>query len=544
MTAPTTSISDVVRRSALSWPDRIAVQNADGSTRLTYAELWREVERGAAVLTAMGLDRGDRVLLSLDASPAWMVSFLAIAHGGFVAVPIPAATPATLVRVVALHAGIRVGIANRANGWVESAVTRLQLITPSDFGAVTPQLVSDRHAGEADSPSSASQDANTTAVLVFTSGSTSRPRAVALTHAAISANLRSLKAARTAEAGETLLSTLPPSHAYELVAGQLAPLAVGARIVYAGALLPNRVVDTIRAQAVTRMMLVPALLEALVHEVIDRLVRRDVVSAACRHLTATDLANRVRAMPAAERGRLRAAIRAEIGDAFAVATVGGAASDSAWSGVLAAADVVMDVGYGLTEAGPVVTLGRADECPPGSVGRALPGVEIQIAADEEILVRSDSIMQGYAGDAAATAVAFADGWLRTGDRGWLDGCGFLFIRGRIKEAMVTPAGETIYPDEIEQAYSSPLFAEFAVVPVPDDRGNDLPTLVVVPALIADHAEAMSAAIRAEVARLRTAAPARLRVHGFVVTKQLPRSAAGKIRRRTIADELRRNEVWS
>jgi long-chain acyl-CoA synthetase len=538
MTGAIELVSDVVRRSAATWPDRIAVQNAEGSIRLTYAELWREAERGAAVLRSMGLGAGDRVLLAVDPSPAWMVSFLAIAHAGLVCVPIPSTTSAPLVRLVAIHAGIRVGIANRANGWVESAITGLRFVTPAHLAEP------DRSTDQPDA--TVDRDASSVAVLVFTSGSTTRPRAVALSHAALRANLRSLEALRSPEPGETVLSTLPPSHAYELVAGQLAPLAAGARIVYAGALLPNRLIDTIRTQAVTRMMLVPALLDALVREVVERVTDdsrngfRESIPGIVRTRTARGLADCVGAMSEVERDRLRQAIRAEIGSAFAVATLGGAASDPAWTDVLAAAGVALDVGYGLTEAGPIVAMGRAAECPPGSVGRALPGVEIRIAEDDEILVRSQSVMQGYAGDAAATAAALIDGWLRTGDRGWLDADGFLFIQGRIKEAMVTSAGETIYPDEIEPVYDSPLFAEVAVVPRPDDRGNDVPTLVVVPAPASGPAET----IRAEVGRLRAAAPARLRVNGFVLRSELPRSAAGKIRRRALADELRANEVMT
>lgn len=534
-------VSDVVRRSAEMWPHRVSVQNADGSTRLTYAELWRAVERGAATLQSMGLRSGDRVMLAVDSSPAWMASFLAIVHAGLVAVPIPSTTSQTLVRLVAMHARIRVGIANRANGWLESSITGVKFITPADLGqgSWSPGSLDAgiRNAGSED-------PALQVAVLVFTSGSTTRPRAVALTHAALRANLRALQALRSPEPGETVLSTLPPSHAYELVAGQLAPLAAGARIVYAGALLTNRIVDTIRTQAVTRMMLVPAFLDLLVREVIDRLARVDGpggAGGACRSMTVRGIADRIGSLSAADRSRLRDAIRAEIGGAFVVATLGGAASDPAWTTVLGAAGVALDIGYGLTEAGPVVAMGRAGDCPAGSVGRALPGVDIRIAQDGEILVRSDSIMEGYAGDAAATAAAFDRGWLRTGDRGWLDAGGFLFIQGRIKEAMVTSAGETIYPDEIEPAYGSPLFTDVAVVPMPDDRGNDVPTLVLVPA----SAQALQVdAIRAEVGRLRAGAPARLRVQRFVLRSELPRSAAGKIRRRALADDLRAHEVLS
>jgi long-subunit acyl-CoA synthetase (AMP-forming) len=149
-------------------------------------------------------------------------------------------------------------------------------------------------------------------------------------------------------------------------------------------------------------------------------------------------------------------------------------------------------------------------------------------------------MKGYAGDDAATAAAFDDDWLRTGDRGRIDAEGFLFITGRLKEAMVTPAGETIYPDEIEPFYASSHFAEFAVVPISDADGNDLPTLIVVPAERATSDDA----IRGVVASLRAAAPSRLRVAGFIRQNEpLPRTSVGKIRRRELAADLRPSEVF-
>jgi long-chain acyl-CoA synthetase len=376
---------------------------------------------------------------------------------------------------------------------------------------------------------------------MFTSGSTARPRAVAQSHAALRANLRSLLAARQAEPGEALLSTLPPSHAYELVAGQLAPLAAGARVAYAGVPLPNRVVEAIRTQAITRMVVVPALFEALGRDVIDGLVARGVVEEICRRLSPGDLAARARRLAPDAVARLRTAVRDRIGPSFRIVTIGGAATDPAWAEVLSTVGIDLDVGYGLTEAGPVVAMGRASQCPAGSVGRPLPDVQVRIGADDEVLVRTDAVMQGYAGDLSATAAAFEGPWLRTGDRGRLDAGGFLFITGRIKEAMVTSAGETIYPDEIEPYYASPLFAELAVVPAAGADGNDQPTLVIVPAREAIDGEG----IRRAVAALKAAAPPRLRVSGFICrTAPLPRTAVGKIRRRALADELRPHEVTS
>jgi long-chain acyl-CoA synthetase len=384
-------------------------------------------------------------------------------------------------------------------------------------------------------------DPSATAVLVFTSGSTSRPRAVALSHAALRANLRSVQAVRRGEPDEALLPTLPPSHAYELVAGQLAPLAIGARIVYAGTPLPNRVIETVRTQEITRMLLVPALFEALVRDVVDGLVTSGVVDESCRDLSPRDLAERTRRLAPDAIARLRAAIRGRIGASLRNVTLGGAATDPAWADVLSTAGIDLDVGYGLTEAGPVVAMGRASQCPAGSVGQPLPGVEVRIGTEDEVLVRTEAVMQGYAGDPSATAAAFEGSWLRTGDRGRLDPNGFLFITGRIKEAMVTSAGETIYPDEIEPYYRSPLFAEFAVVPVAGADGNDQPTLVVVPAGSAIDLQML----RQSVAALRAAAPPRLRVSDFICWRTpLPRTAVGKIRRRALADELRAHEVTS
>jgi long-chain acyl-CoA synthetase len=206
-------------------------------------------------------------------------------------------------------------------------------------------------------------DPSAAAVLVFTSGSTARSRGVALSHHSLRANLLALSAARQAVPDETLLSTLPPSHAYELVAGQLAPLAAGARIVYAGAPLPNRLVETIRTQGVTRAALVPALFEALAREVIDGLAVADVAEPDCRRQPARELAARLRAWPSPARAHLRATIRDRIGATLQTVVIGGAAMNPAWAEILACVGLELDVGYGLTPIVRISGLSRVDRIP-------------------------------------------------------------------------------------------------------------------------------------------------------------------------------------
>ena len=460
MTAQLSTLTDIIRTGAERFPDRIALQPVSQGTKhldahpetraLTYRELWNRVQRGARALRARGLERGDRVLLAAQSSPEWLVAFFSSLHANLVVVPIPDAVGALLVAAVAGHTRARLCIVGSGQTTLTRALGQVPCATMAEL-----LDADDRNggAGHSTAPAEPSEFGSNLgdqlAVLAFTSGSTSRPRAVELTHANILANLRALKAARQNSDAETMLSMLPPAHLFELVVGQLAPLAFGGRIVYADALLPNRLVDAIRDHDVTRVLVVPALLEALCREVLSGLIDRGLVRPICQHGSAVGIAMKLRQLEEQGRERLRQAIRVRIGENFRAVGLGGAAIAPGWPETLAILGIGLDVGYGLTEAGPLVSLGWASDCPPGSVGRPLPGVSVRIDDAGEILVQSAGIMRGYFGDANASSAALEGGWLRTGDRGHLDANGFLYIAGRIKEAIVTAAGDTLHPEEIE-----------------------------------------------------------------------------------------------
>jgi long-chain acyl-CoA synthetase len=521
MTPHLTTLTDIIRTGADRFPDRIALESSAAPHALTYRQLWDYARRGALALRQRGLDRGDRVLLVSPAGPDWLLAFFSIEQAGLVAVPIPDSIGAPLVAAVAAHTQARVCLCGPEHEGLSRALAWVPCITMPELLAET--------VGTWDQQDHAPEHP---AVLAFTSGSTARPRAVALSHANLIANLRALLAARRTDAAETILSMLPPAHLYELVVGQLAPLVVGGRIVYAGPLLPNRLVNALREHEVTRALAVPALLEALCREVLSGLVERGAVRPACLHGSAVGIAMKLRQFGAPERERLRTAVRERIGDSFRAVGLGGAALGPGWPEVLALLGIGLDVGYGLTEAGPLVSLGWATDCPPGSVGRPLPGVVVRIDPRGEIHVRSDAVMQGYFGDAAGTAAALEDGWLRTGDRGYLDPEGFLYIAGRLKEAMVTAAGDTLHPEEVEPYYASRLFAEHCVVPLRGPDGNDVPALVVVPR----QPQGTESDIYREFGELRAAAPARYRITTMVCrTEPLPRTLLGKLKRRELGE---------
>ena len=506
-----TRVPELVERSAARTPDRIALQDRLGRRRVSYRELSTLVLSGAATLRDRGLTRGARVVLQMDGSPDWAIALLSILEADLVAVPLPAATPAPLASLATRYTGAEACI----TGEIASTIvvgSRQVSHPPSDV-----------------------------AVLAFTSGSTAQPRAVALTHANLIANLTALLQVRQAAPDEAMLSMLPPAHLYEMVAGQLAPLAAGARVVYAGTPMPNRLVDTMREQTITYALVVPALVDALAREVIERLASDGLIDPACRAARPSELAHLLADFPAHRRDALRDRVRDHIGPTLRTLATGGAAIDPAWASILAAIGVTLDAGYGLTEAGPLVTMGCASEMPSGSVGRALPGIDVRIEVTGEILVKGPSVMAGYAGNAALTAETLAGGWLHTGDRGRLDENGFLFVDGRMKEAIVTARGETLYPEEVEPYYVSSLFAESCVVPMPDEHGNDRATLLVVAA----RPDTGEIELAREFAALRAAAPPRCRVAAMLTLEApLPRTALGKIRRRALAELLSRQRIAS
>jgi long-chain acyl-CoA synthetase len=516
------TVSDIARLGALRFGNAVALEDAGGTIRITYRDLWTRAQAGGGTLRAVGLAPRERVLLMMDGSPDWMVSFLSIVQADLVAVPIPGRMPLALVVAAAAHAGVRACVCDAANRAVAERIPGVRVLTSNDLFT--------SHAA----PPPATTTFDATAVLVFTSGSTSSPRAVALGHHHLLANLRALLSDRGAHSDETLLSVLPPSHAYELVAGQLAPLVAGARIVYAGALLPNRLIAALRIRGITRVLCVPALLEVIGREVVRGLADDGVIEPACCGLTASGLIAALRQQLPSGQAGIRDAVRRLIGPTLRSVVVGGAALSDDWRALLAAADVGVDVGYGLTEAGPLVAVGFGGAYPPGSVGRPLPGVDVRLDARGEILVRSDSLMQGYHNDPDASAATLDNGWLRTGDRGRLDEAGFLFVTGRLKDGIVSANGETVYPDEIEPFYVSPLFAEHCVVPAPGPDGNDIPTLVVVPG----SPETSETTLTQAFAALRAAAPGRLRAASMITRREpLPRTVLGKIKRRELAESL-------
>jgi len=519
------SLPDIARYGAQRFPDEPALVGRlhDGKQAISYAQLAELVDKGARALCSAGLRAGECVVLIVGARPEWIAVLLTILRSGGVAVPLTSETPAAVVAAVAGHVQAKAIIVDKETSSLTMALDNVVSVdVESLFAGNGPPLTT---------PGIAAHDL---ALLAFTSGSTQAPRAVELTHANILADLQALLKVRNAQPGDAFLSMLPPAHLFELVVGTLGPLMRGARIVYPGTLLPNRLIKIMRDEHITHALAVPTLLDMLYQELLDELIESGMVVAGKRGQPLADTVQRLSMLSSTEIGRLRTAIRNRIGDTLHTLIVGGAAPAADWVDLCAVIGLQFEVGYGLTEAAPIVSLGLASECPRGSAGKPLPGIQVKVDHEGEIRVRGANVMRGYYKDIDATKRALEGGWLHTGDAGGLDAQGFLYVTGRFKEAMVMASGETVYPEEIEPYYKSPLFSELCVVPLTDTAGNDIPMLLVVPAApdIGDEE------IDAVVAKLRANAPSRCRVHGVRrAAGPLPRTATGKVKRRVLANTL-------
>jgi acyl-CoA synthetase (AMP-forming)/AMP-acid ligase II len=333
------------------------------------------------------------------------------------------------------------------------------------------------------------------ALMLVTSGTSGGPRVVALSASNLASNIAAAASMRDgARDQEAFLSLLPMTHAFELTLGVMGPLWCGASVVFPESRNPHRLLKIIRAARITHLNVVPAVIQ--------------MVAAELRESPSSLLA----LVPLV--GQLRSI------------ACGGAPLSPDLVARLVKCRVPLWVGYGLTEASPSVTAARADSVPPGSVGRALPGVEIRVEGGTgELLVRGRNVMQGYVGDPEATAEAFTDGWLRTGDLARVDEAGNVFILGRRRDTIVTAAGLKLLPEDIEAAYQSPLFAERCAVGLPDEPGGERPHLVVVPSSGANLAE-----LEGEFQRLSFAAGTRQAFGLTVLSSPLPRTRTLKVRR--------------
>ncbi|MBW3611816.1 MAG: AMP-binding protein [Actinobacteria bacterium] len=431
--------------------DRVAVATRVGDRwdNLTYAGLDRRSSATAAGLAAAGVRSGDRVALLAEPGNEWITGLLGIWRRGAVAVLLDASLTADELVPLCRRSELAAGLvsATLAGRWDSS--------TP----------VVDLAGDEASSPGAgaeAERRLDDPAVIVWTSGTTGRPKGVTLSFANLDYVVSRASQIQGLGPDARWLSVLPPNHLLELCCGRLPALAAGSTTFVVRTVVPHELASIMRETRVTQMVVVPLVLRLLKRHIESAARKPGAAGAYLR--TATRLADGpVRST--AQRRLLFAPVHRRLGGHLRSFYCGGAPVEAEVVTFFHRLGIEVFQGYGLTETSPVVSMNSPGHNRPGSVGRPLPSTEVRISDEGEILVRGPGVMLGYWNDDEATAEAVdVDGWLHTGDLGRVDPDGYLFVTGRVKSLIVLDSGKKVQPEEVEEALArSPRFTEVCVV---------------------------------------------------------------------------------
>ena len=535
---------------AARFPDRpaVEVQRRDRVEAFTYAQLDRLAAQVAAWLAERGVARGDRVAILGENDAHWEAAYLGIVRLGAIAVPLDTNYKAKQIATLLRDCGARVmftaprflaAVAEGAElsgnpvevALLQGAAAGWQQITAAPPGALP-------------SCPAAPEDP---AVILYSSGTTGDPKGVVLTHANLLAEIEAAFQVVHIDERDAILGVLPLFHALAQMANIMLPFARGAKVVFLESLNTAELLRALQERDITAFVCVPQFFYLIHQRVMQQVaaagwLKRKVFRALLRM-----------------NGLLRGAglnlgrqffgrVHAVLGPRMRYLVTGGSRFDPAIGRDLYRMGFQILQAYGLTEVSGAATILRPNDSAIASVGLPLPGVEVKILPPEktvgpdqqqdgEILIRGSIVMQGYYNRPDANAAVLRDGWFHTGDLGYLDAAGRLYVTGRSKEIIVLSSGKNIYPEEIEGHYlQSPYVKELCVLgrTRPDEPCAERLHAVVVPDMDVMRERKvlnMKEILRYEIEGLSIGLPSHKRVLSYDVwTEELPRTTTRKLRR--------------
>lgn len=485
-------------------PDGVAyVQHdpaSDRWTETTWQDAAAQVGRWQAALEREGLAPGDRVALQMRNCREWVYFDLAALGLGLVTVPLYTNDRPQNVRHVLTDAGVRLLLLESTGQLAELApiadtlagLDRILVLAPDGTETPVPGTpAAEWLAGEPRDPVDRVPEGTSLATIVYTSGTTGPSKGVMLSHRNLLWNAEAVLSCIPAYPQDRFLSFLPLSHALERTGGCYLPMMAGSSVAFARS-IPQLAEDLTLVRP-TVMIAVPRIFERVHGRIRDKL---EAGPAMARRLFAAAVAVGFKRFEHAQGRRawspdlllaplldrlVGRKVRARLGGRLRVTVSGGAPLTADIARFFIGLGIPLVQGYGLTEAGPVVSVSPLEDNIPESVGVPPPGVEVRIGSQDELLVRSPGVMQGYWGHPQASAATVdPEGWLRTGDQVRWDGR-HLFITGRIKEVIVLSNGRKVPPADLELAIGvDSLFAQVLVI------GEGRPFLAALAVLDPEH----------------------------------------------------------
>ncbi len=468
-------------------PDAVGYTHFDPERRawrdFTWQEMGAWVNRCQHALRRENLQKGDRVGILLRNCPSWVAFEQAALGLGLVVVPLYTNDRAENIGYIIENAGIRILLFQDAAHWqllseIYPRLDKVQTLLSIEAVPDTHDMRVKRFADwlpETDDPLDLpALEPDDLATIVYTSGTTGNPKGVMLSHDNILWNATAAASCETFYTNDVFLSFLPLSHMFERTAGYYMPMVVGARIAYARSV--EQLAEDMQIIRPTVLITVPRIFERVYNRIDEQLAHKPPLARKLFELTVTvgwhrfehaqgraPWSPKLLLWPLLDRLVARK-VRERFGGRLRLAVSGGAPLSPEIARVFIGLGFTISQGYGMTELSPVVCTNRLQDNRPETVGQPLPGVEVKLGENDELLVRSPGVMLGYWKMPEATAETIDEaGWLHTGDVAKIED-DHIIITGRLKEIIVLATGEKVPPADMELAISAdPLFEQVMVV---------------------------------------------------------------------------------
>ena len=456
------TLYEILNNSVKNFSERIAFSLWRGAS-YTYKQVSEKVAEVQELLRSAGLKKGDKVVLLSSNMPNWGVCYFAITTGGYTVVPVlPDFTSADIDRIVDHSEAKAMCVSDKLFSKVSKEVAeKLNIVIRTKNLSVLSQNVKEE--GELTVP-----QPEDLAAIIYTSGTTSQPKGVMLTHYNLASQMWLIDPLFLVREDDIFLSVLPMAHTYECTLGLILAFYHGSHVVYLDkAPTVSVLLPALKEVRPTIMLTVPLIIEKIFKGTVKK---KFTSSAFMSALYGVGFVRRYLHRIAGKK------LTKTFGGRIRFFGIGGSKLDGEVEQFLLDAKFIYDIGYGLTETAPLLAGAVDGMLRLGSTGPILKGIEYRLENTNpetgigELVVKSPSQMKGYYKNPEATAAAFTeDGFFRTGDLCCFDEDGWLYIKGRSKNMILGPSGENIYPEDIENVLNSHVFISESVVTEDDGK---------------------------------------------------------------------------
>ncbi|HZJ88105.1 MAG TPA: AMP-binding protein [Sphaerochaeta sp.] len=524
---------------------------------LTYQELQERVNTLADYLVSLGISEGDKIAVSGKNSPEWGIAYLATLYAGAIVVPLDATLSNEDMSKLMAFAEVKMFFADRSrlDGFDPENTLGLEQrfsLEPESEHPFIMDLATDavveRHVAKAED----------TAAILFTSGTTGTPKGVVLSHQNLVSDCYLAQANMTIYSTDVFYAILPLHHSYSMMAVFIESLSVGASIVFGKRLIISQVFKEMREGEVTMFLAVPMLFNKMIAALMDGVRQKGII-----------VYGAIRALMSIS-GLIKKVFKVNVGKKMfgfllrnlsmennRICISGGGPLPSSTFKLFNQLGIDFVQGYGLTETSPITHLNPTDAYKEESVGKRVAQVEVKIVEPDSdgnglIYIKGPMVMQGYYKNEEATAEVLHDGWLNTGDVGYQDSEGYLYLTGRAKNLIVTEGGKNVFPEEIEDLFQ--LYSEIDTICVlgyildqrtksegiralvyPDQSYRDT--------MVKEHGESADSEIEARINAIISEVNRKLQAYKkitrvTVVDEPLPMTSTKKVQRHIVAQKYK------